>query len=103
MVGEALAHVQGFGLKAIAAVYGRLTNSPAAREKSPVAVLFNGSLAMGYYEQIGEENRKYREKRAAMHPLRRKLSDGLRTALIIVASIALWAIMLSPLWLLFAG
>ncbi len=26
---------------------------------------------MGYYEQIGEENRKHREKRAAMHPLRR--------------------------------
>jgi len=31
MVGEALAHVQGFGLKANAAVVVRLTNSPAAR------------------------------------------------------------------------
>jgi len=30
-VGEALAHVQGFGLKAIAVVLVRLTNSPAAR------------------------------------------------------------------------
>ena len=58
---------------------------------------------MGYYEQIGEENRKHREKRAAMHPLRRKISDRLGTAFIIVASIALWAIMLSPLWLWFAG
>ena len=54
---------------------------------------------MGYNEQIGEENRKHREKRAAMHSLQRKLADGLGTAFIIVASIALWAIMLSPLWL----
>ena len=32
MVGEALAYVQGCGLKAIAVVCRRLTNSPAARE-----------------------------------------------------------------------
>ena len=56
---------------------------------------------MGYYEQIGEENRKHHRKRAAMHPLRRKVSDALGIAFIIVASIALWAIMLSPLWLMF--
>ena len=57
---------------------------------------------MGYYEQIGEENRKHRERRAAMHPLRRKLMDGFGVAFIILANIALWAIMLSPLWLTFA-
>ena len=34
MVGEALAYVQGFGLKAIAVVLVRLTNSPAARGNS---------------------------------------------------------------------
>jgi len=60
-------------------------------------------LAMGYWEQIGEENRKHRKKRAAMHPLRWKLSDALGTAFVIVASITLWAIMFSPFWLLFAG
>lgn len=46
MVGEALAYVQGFGLKAIAAVYGRLTNSPAARGKPQVAVFIKKGAAM---------------------------------------------------------
>ncbi|WP_143087967.1 hypothetical protein [Nitratireductor indicus] len=31
MAGEAVAHVQGFGLKAMAVVSGRLTNSPVTR------------------------------------------------------------------------
>ncbi len=34
MVGEAAAYVQSLGLKAVAAVYGRLTNSPITRGNS---------------------------------------------------------------------
>lgn len=102
MVGEALAYVQGFGLKAIAVVLARLTNSPATREKSPVAVFVIRELAVGYWDRIGEENRKYREKRAAIHPLRRKLTGGLGKVFIFAVSIALWAIMLAPLWFLLA-
>ena len=52
-VGEALAHVQGFGLKAIAVVLVRLTNSPAARVASLVAVLF---LRMGSAAQMENYN-----------------------------------------------
>jgi hypothetical protein len=102
MVGEALAYVQGFGLKANAAVSWRSTNSPAAREKSPVAVFVSRELVMGYWEQVGEENRKRREKRAAMHPLRKKLTDALGTTSVFSASLALWAIVLAPIvfWLL---
>ena len=103
MVGEALAYVQGYGLKANAAVSWRSTNSPAAREKSPVAFFVTRELAMGYWEQIGEENRKYREKRAAMHPLRRKMTDGLGAVFLFTISIALWVIMFAPLWFLLAG
>ena len=47
MVGEALAYVQGSGLKASAAVYGRLSNSPAARGKPPVADLETGEWQLG--------------------------------------------------------
>lgn len=55
---------------------------------------------MGYYEQIGEANREYRRKRAAMHPIRRRLGDALANAAVFGLSIALWVLLLSPLWLL---
>jgi hypothetical protein len=54
---------------------------------------------MGYYEQIGKWNRQYAKERTAMHPLRRKLSDAFWNGVIIVATILIWAILLSPLWL----
>ncbi|MEP0518860.1 MAG: hypothetical protein ABJD06_01850 [Hyphomicrobiales bacterium] len=68
-----------------------------------MAVFVIRELAVGYWDQIGEENRKYREKRAAMHPLRRGFSDRLVVAFFIIVSIALWAIMLAPLWFLLAA
>ena len=96
-----MAHVQGFGLKAIAVVYRRLTNSPATREKSRVAVFVLRELVMGYWEQVGKENRKRREKRAAMNPLRRKLCDALGTTFVFATSFAFWAIVLASIvfWL----
>lgn len=48
MVGEALAYVQGSGLKASAVVSWRLSNSPAARGKPPVADLETGEWALAY-------------------------------------------------------
>ena len=56
---------------------------------------------MGYYEQIGVENREYREKRARMHPLRRNVMDLLSMVFLFTASIALWVITLSPIWMVF--
>ncbi|MEM8652884.1 MAG: hypothetical protein AAGF54_20345, partial [Pseudomonadota bacterium] len=87
------------GLKAMAVVVRRFSNSPASG--SPEAVCFFGSTTMGYYEQIGVENRRYREKRAAMHPLRRRVMDVLETVFFFTASLVLWVIMLSPIWLVF--
>ncbi|MEM9332798.1 MAG: hypothetical protein AAGA53_15855 [Pseudomonadota bacterium] len=57
---------------------------------------------MGYWEQIGEENRKHREQRARMHPLRLKITDFLEMVLIYGASIVLWVMLLTPIWLFFA-
>ncbi len=56
---------------------------------------------MGYWEQIGEENRKHQEKRNAMHPLLRKVKDLSTNVLLVAISILLWAITLAPIWLLF--
>ncbi|MEO1142872.1 MAG: hypothetical protein AAFW66_11105 [Pseudomonadota bacterium] len=56
---------------------------------------------MGYYEQIGVENRRYREKRAGLQPLRRRVMDVLETVFFFTASFVLWVIMLSPIWLVF--
>lgn len=52
---------------------------------------------MGYWEQIGEENLRHREHLARMHPLRRKFRSATRYTLLAVATVALWALTLSPL------
>lgn len=52
---------------------------------------------MGYWEQIGEENRRYRERRARMHPRQRAIRDAIGYALLAAACTALWAQTLAPL------
>jgi hypothetical protein len=129
-VGEALTHVQGESLKVNAVVCWRLSNSPAARgifwwpfsffglarhlagarsrtgaRRCRLACAatqgrIRGEPPMSYYQQIGEANREYRRRRAAMHPLRRRLGDALVNAAVIAFSIAMWVSLLSPLWLL---
>ena len=51
MAGEASAHVQSFGLKVVAVVYVRLTNSPVTRGQPPVTVppWFGGVQGMQDY------------------------------------------------------
>lgn len=46
---------------------------------------------MGYWEQTGEENRRYRERRAGMSPRLRALRDFAETAVVAALSAALWA------------
>jgi hypothetical protein len=53
---------------------------------------------MGYYEQIGSDNRRYREERAR-HPLRYKLIDTCFNGFVIIASLLIWTFLLSPLWI----
>jgi hypothetical protein len=53
---------------------------------------------MGYWEQIGEENRAWRARRARMHPFRRALGDVLTYAFVIAGTVFLYAMMLAPLW-----
>jgi hypothetical protein len=128
-VGEALTHVQGESLKVNAVVQRRLINSPAAsgilwwpfsffglarhpagaRSRTGARLCrlacaatqgrIRGEPPMGYYEQIGEANREYRRRRAAMHPLRRRLGDVFWKTIIYGASLLLWLVMLSPVWL----
>lgn len=52
---------------------------------------------MGYWEQIGEENRRHRERLARMHPLQRKIRSVAGYTLLVVATVALWAVMFTPL------
>ena len=43
------------------------------------------------------ENELYQRKRAAMPAYRRRIQDGLTTALIVVASVILWGLTLLPI------
>lgn len=52
---------------------------------------------MGYWEQIGEENRRHRERRARMPPRQRAIRDAVGYALLVAACIALWAQILAPI------
>lgn len=56
---------------------------------------------MAYQEQIGVENRRWRERRTRMHPLRRVIQDVVFTAAITVAGLALWALSLAPIIAIF--
>jgi len=53
---------------------------------------------MGYYEQIGVANREHAERLAAMKPWQRAIRKGGLAAILIIASAALWALYLSPIW-----
>lgn len=55
---------------------------------------------MGYNEQIGVANRLYRERRARMSPARRRFTDFATNTAWVIAGIAAWAMLLSPLWVL---
>lgn len=46
---------------------------------------------MGYWEQIGEDNIRYRKRRARMHPLKRKAIDLGIGCLIVAFFVAYWA------------
>ena len=54
---------------------------------------------MGHWEQIGVSNRRHAARRAAMHPLRRKLTDIFENGIVYGVSILLWLLLLSPFWL----
>ena len=56
---------------------------------------------MGHWEQTSKENRKYKEKQDAMHPLYKKILGALGSIFLIVISIAAWAMMFSPLLSMF--
>lgn len=53
---------------------------------------------MGYYEQIGVENMRHRERLARMPAWRRNLGKFVTGAAITAASLFLWALTLAPLW-----
>lgn len=52
---------------------------------------------MGYWEQIGEANIRYRERRARMNPRERAFRDTAGGVLLWGATIALWALILAPI------
>lgn len=52
---------------------------------------------MGYWEQVGESNILARKRDEAMHPTLRAARDVLGTALVIVVSLLIWALILAPL------
>lgn len=54
---------------------------------------------MGYWEQIGEANRRYRERRARMTPRQRAIRDAVGSALLVAAAMVFWALMLAPILL----
>lgn len=51
---------------------------------------------MGYWEQIGVENMRHRERRAKMNPIRRKVQDFLVNLGIWAFAIFYWIVMLAP-------
>mgnify|MGYP006976757811 CR=1 FL=1 len=52
---------------------------------------------MGSWEQIGEANRRHRERRAQMNPKQRAIRDAAGGALLVGAAVALWTLVLTPL------
>lgn len=52
---------------------------------------------MGYWQQIGEDNRRMDAAEAAQHPLWRGAKRYTGTAAIVVLAAAAWAMMLIPL------
>jgi len=53
---------------------------------------------MGYWEQIGVENMKHRERRARKPRWRRVIEDTLGWTIITLIGLLLWIIQLSPIW-----
>lgn len=51
---------------------------------------------MGYWEQIGVDNQRHRERRARMRLAERRIRDIGGMVLVTGASMALWALMLAP-------
>ena len=51
---------------------------------------------MGYYEQIGVENERHRQRRASMNPAQRRVKDFALNAIGMTASLVLWALVLIP-------
>jgi len=58
---------------------------------------------MGYWEQIGEANIRYRERRARMNPRERAFRDATSGMLWWGGAIVLWALMLAPIALALCG
>lgn len=52
---------------------------------------------MGYWEQIGVENQRHRERLERTPPIRRKIKAAIVTAGVIMAALFLWAVALAPL------
>ena len=56
---------------------------------------------MGYWEQIGVENQKHRERRARKPRWRRVVEDAVVWSIITALGLVLWIIQLSPIWRMF--
>ena len=52
---------------------------------------------MGYWEQIGAENLRNRERRNRMRPAERRVRDALNLTMVGAITLVLWGIMLAPI------